>query len=213
MKRIAQLGVLAAFCVAAAYASPVLSINGNSVISGAPGSIVGWGYQITNDTSFFLLVDNSAFCGPGGDPQLTGCASPYDGVTNFGPALGTYMDFIANNLTIIAPNSTATQAFDSNPLNPAGIGEYEISPTAIPGSTDPANPLTQTSNIFVTFDEFNGDPLAEGTQISGDMEISAPVEVQVQSTPEPAAWLLIGAALVLLAGWGAVRPGLVRAAR
>jgi hypothetical protein len=212
MKRIAQIGTLAAFCLAAAYADPALTISGSSVVSGAPGSIVGWGYQIFNDTSFFLFVDNSAFCGPGGDPQLNSCTSPYDGVTNFGPALGIYMDFIANNLTIIAPNSTATQGF--NLASQLGIGEYAISPTATPGATDAANPAAQTSNLFVTFQEYDGDPLAGGTQVSGDIEISTPVEVQVSTaTPEPGAWLLMASALAMLAGWRAARSRSARATR
>jgi hypothetical protein len=212
MKRIAQIGILAAFSFAAAYASPLLiPLSGGPVVSGRPGAIVGWGYQIVNDTGFFLFIDNSAFCGPGGDPQLTGCDSPYNGVTNFGPALGTYMDFIANNLTIIAPNSTATQDFDSASMS--GIGEYMINPAAAPGATDPANPASQTSNLFITFQEYDGDPFAGGTQVSGDIEISAPAEVEVSITPEPGAWLLMVCALLPLGGWRAVRSRSVRTAR
>jgi hypothetical protein len=212
MKRIAQIGILAAFCLAAADASPLLiPLSGGPVVSGAPGSTVGWGYQIVNDTNFFLLVDNSAFCGPGGDPQLNSCNSAYDGVTNFGPALGTYTDFIANNLTIISPNSTATQDF--NLTSQLGIGSYKIDPTAMPGATDPANPATQTSNLFVTFQEFDGDPFAGGTQVSGDIEVSSPAEVEVSITPEPGAWLLMLCALLTLGGWRAVRSRSVRTAR
>jgi hypothetical protein len=214
MKRIAQIGIFAAFCFGIGHAdAAALSISGNAIVSGAPGSTVGWGYQIVNNTSFFLFIDNSAFCGPGGDPQFTQCASPYNGVTNFGPALGTYTDFIANNLTVIAPNATATLGFDAAAMS--GIGEYTISPTAIPGSTDPANLATQTSKLFVTFQEYNGDPFAGGSQVSGDIEISTPVEAEVQAvvaTPEPAAWLLMGSALLMFAGWRAVRLRSMRAA-
>jgi hypothetical protein len=211
MKRIAQIGILMAFCLAAAYGDPIVTINGSPLAIGAPGSTVGWGYQIVNDTNFFLFVDDSAFCGPGGNPALTTCNSPYDGVTNFGPALGTYIDFIANNLTIIAPNSTATQDF--NLASQMGIGEYIISPTAIPGSTDPANPATQTSNLFVTYQEYDGDPLAGGMQVSGDIEMSATAEVQIPATPEPETWLVMASALLMLSGWRAVRSRSVRTAR
>jgi hypothetical protein len=181
------------------------------VASGAPGSTVGWGFQIVNQTNFFLFVDASAFCGPGGDPQFTSCASPFNGITNFGPALGTYADFIANNLTVIAPMSTATQGFDL--LHQLGIGDYAISSTATPGSTDPANPATQTSKLFVTFQEYNGDPFGGGAQVSGDIEISTPVEVQVVATPEPEAWLLTGSALLMFGAWRAVQSRSRRAAR
>lgn len=211
MKRIAQMGILAAFCLAA-YADPILTIMGNSVVSGAPGSIVGWGYQIVNDTGFFLFVDDSAFCGPGGDPQLTGgCTAPYDGVTNFGPSFGIYMDFIANNLTVIGPNSTASQGFDL--AGQAGIGQYAINPGTPLGSTDPANPATQTSNLFVTYQEYIGDPLAGGIQVSGDIEMSAPVEVQVPLTPEPGTWILMAGTLLMFGAWQAARSRSTRIAR
>jgi hypothetical protein len=55
-----------------------------------------------------------------------------------------------------------------------------------------------------------------GTQVSGDIEISAPLEVEVlavQSTPEPATWLLMEGALLIFAGWRAVRSRPMRTAR
>jgi hypothetical protein len=213
MKRVGQIGILVAFCLVGANAAPILMVEGNMIASGAPGSIVGWGYQVVNDTAFYLLVDASAFCGPGGDIQLNGCNSPYDGVTNFGPALGTYTDLIANNFTIFAPNATTTLAFDLD--NQLGFGEYQIGPTVAPGSTDPANPATQTSSLFLTYEEFDGDPLSGGTQVpgTGDFELSAPVEVQVPATPEPGTWLLMAAAFLMFGGWRAVRSRSMRTAR
>ena len=59
------------------------------------------------------------------------------------------------------------------------------------------------SRLFVTYQEFDGDPLPGGSQVSGDIEINTPVEVEVRisSTPEPGAWLLMASALAMLAGW------------
>ena len=66
---------------------------------------------------------------------------------------------------------------------------------------------TQTSNLFVTLQKYNGDPFAGHSQVSSDIEISTPGEadVTVVATPEPAAWLLMGSALLMFAGW-ASRP-------
>ena len=104
-----------------------LAINGSPVVSDAP-----WGYQIVNDTSFFA-------CRQLGVLRAGGIRNSYRATRHMvasqtsGPALGVYTDFIANNLTIVAPNSTAMQGFDL--LNQFGIGEYSISPTATLGST------------------------------------------------------------------------------
>ena len=47
--------------------------------------------------------------------------------------------------------------------------------------------------------EFEGDPLAGGTQVSADIELSAQVEVQV--VPEPATIGLAAGALLAMAVW------------
>lgn len=203
MKQISKIGIVLLASAICGMADPTFSIDGSSTVSGAPGSTVGWGYQITNDTGFYLLIDDSAFCGPGGDLLATACTAPYDGTSNFGPALGVYSDFIANNATEILPNSTATQAFDAGSLQ--GLGSYVISNTALPGATDPANPATQTSNIFISFMKFNGDPFNGGTQASGDIELNAAVQVDVTQSapavPEPATWAMMAGSLAGLAGW------------
>lgn len=198
MKRFTKLTLMMAWCCVGLMATPSFAtLPANGVVSGEPGLFAGWGFTITNDTSFFLFFDNSAFCGPGGDPFLNSCTPTYDGSTNFGPAFGTYTDFIANNLTFIAPNSTLSQTFD--PIAQTGVGEYNISPSAPVPSQDPSVP--GISNLFIQYEEFDGDPLTTGNQVpgTGEFELEAPVEVLI--TPEPGTLTLAGGAIVLLAAW------------
>jgi len=185
------------------YGSPVLDLSpGSGLVTGGPGATVGWGFTITNDTPYWLVFDNSAFCGPGGDPFLNSCTSPYDGITNFGPSLGTYTDYIATQFTFIAPGtmtvpSSLSEGFDATAMT--GVGAYTIDLTAPLYSTDPADPSTEMSNLFVQYEEYTGNPFTTGIQVpgTGEFELSAPVEVEV--TPEPSTFVLFGAGLLLAA--------------
>jgi hypothetical protein len=193
MKRIVQAVVLFAVLVAGASASPsFMLIPATGFVGGFAGSTIGWGYTINNDTPYYLLIDSSAFCGSGGDPLLVDCSTPYNGSTQFGPSLGTYTDFIATNLTIIAPNSTAQQSFD--PILQQGVGQYTI---------DPGAPLfaIDLGHLFITYLEFDADPLNGGNVISEDIELAAQAEVQVQLVPEPATIGLAAGALLAMAVW------------
>jgi hypothetical protein len=182
MKQIARTTILSLLLsLTCAFAGPVtLSIPGSSIGVGLPGSTVGWGYTIDNQTSFFLLVDGSNFCGPGGDPQFTDCSGPYNGTTNFGPSLGVYNDIIATNVTVIAPNSTSTVFYDGT----HGLGSYTIDGGASVGATDPS---IQTSTLFVSYMPFSGDPFTGGAQAGPDTEVSASASVLVgaATVPEP----------------------------
>jgi hypothetical protein len=190
MKRIVQAVVILAVLVSSASASPSFALTPTGIAAGGPGSTIGWGYSINNDTPFYLLVDSSAFCGPGGDPLLTDCSAPYNGSSQYGPSLGTYTDFIATNITIIAPNSIAQQSFD--PILQQGVGQYTI---------DPGAPLftIDSGHLFITYLEFDADPRNGGNIVSEDIELSAQVEVQV--VPEPATIGLAAGALLAMAVW------------
>ncbi|HEV2688040.1 MAG TPA: PEP-CTERM sorting domain-containing protein, partial [Bryobacteraceae bacterium] len=76
-----------------------------------------------------------------------------------------------------------------------GVGQYMINLSATIGSLD-------TGNIFVTFDEYNGNPFDQdnpGTFVGSD-ETSAAASVLVTGVPEPSTFLLAGGALLALAG-------------
>ncbi len=171
--------LLTAGCLAA-YADPTLVLDppGGAAV-GTPGQTVGWGFAITNDTAYYLLFDNSYFCQAGQDPLLTTCTQ----------SLGTYQDYIANNGTEIAPGSPAVQTFDANAMT--GFGAYTINPTASLGEMD-------SGNLIATYMEYEGDPYNGGTQVSGDIEISAAASVTVigaATVPEPASWMMLAAGL------------------
>ena len=196
--RVAHVAVvLAALCCWSAYASPAPTVTltlipADGSVSGFAGQTVGWGYfSITNDTSFFLLINNSYFCGPGGDPNSTDCTT-----NPFGPAFGVYTDYIGafNPFTEVPPFSTIGPSFFSpgTPGTANGVGEYKINLGTPIGSVD-------TGTIFITFDEYSGDPF-DGGDYAGSDQISATASVTVVPTPEPATFLLVGGALLALAG-------------
>ncbi len=61
------------------------------------------------------------------------------------------------------------------------------------------SPYSRRRGLFVAYQEFDGDLTSpEASEVSGDIEISAPVDVQISSTPEPGAWLLMASVLVML---------------
>jgi hypothetical protein len=72
------------------------------------------------------------------------------------------------------------------------VGEYKINLGTPIGSVD-------TGTIFITFDEYSGDPF-DGGDYAGSDQISATASVTVVPTPEPATFLLVGGALLALAG-------------
>jgi hypothetical protein len=151
----------------------ITTIPAGGAVTGSPGQTVGWGFTITNSTPYYLLFDASYFCEPGQDPASTTCTQ----------SLGTYQDYIANNGTEIAPMSMLTESFNANTMT--GFGAYNISPTALVGATD-------SGNLVATYMEYQGDPFNGGTQVSGDIELSAPASVTVvAATPEPPSGILI----------------------
>ena len=180
------LAVLTGCC---AYADPdvtltLIPITGT--VEGAPGDTVGWGFTITNNSAFDLLLNQSAFCGPGGDIMFNDCSTPYNGVNQFGPSLGTYTDYIALQSIEIAPGGSAMQNFDSTAMT--GTGAYMID-AAPSGSVD-------LGNIFLVYDEYMGNPFMGGTFVD-ETESFATAEVIV--APEPSTFGLAAGCLLAFA--------------
>jgi hypothetical protein len=189
---------LIAICFGASADSITLTLApSDGIVSGLPGSTVGWGYSIQNGSDDYLLVENSYFCAGAENPLFTTCS----------PSLGgsTYDDFIASNLTEVTPGGEASQSFDAN--TDSGVGEYNIAASATPGQSD-------TGSVAIVYDLFTTDPLSASyscCQVGGDMELSAPAEVVVagkSAIPEPRLAILLGFALAALI----VRPALKRSA-
>ncbi len=161
-------------------AAPILTLNPpGGALTGSPGQTVGYGFTITNDTTFYLLFDASYFCQPGQDPASTTCTQ----------ILGTYHDFIAGNGTEVSPMGSLTQSFNVNTMT--GFGAYTILPAVLVGATD-------SGRLVGTYMEYEGDPFNGGTQVSGDIEIAALASVTViGAVPEPS-----GGILMIVAGLG-----------
>ena len=184
LHRILQTAVLIAiFGCTAAVSAPVYGVPPGP-IGGEAGTTIGWGFSITNDTGFYLLVDSSQFCQIGQDPNFTTCTQTQ----------GTYNDLIASDLTVINPNSTLTQSYDLSA--PSGLGSYTINAGAPLFAID-------TGVIVLTYIEFSGNPLTTGTPVSGDIELGlndlpnggSSGAAQVEVTPEPGSFVLLGLGL------------------
>lgn len=168
---------LALFVTVGAQALPLQTISLVPVsgeVSGGPGTVVGWGYDITNsDPNNWVLLDDSNVSGN----LLAG-------------TFGTYVDYIASNFIVIDPNSsTGTVDFAQGS---AGLGEFDID-QFVPD-------MTISGDINVDYTVFSTDP--NSPDFDPDSEVStgtltAPADVEV--VPEPASILLVGAALLPLA--------------
>src|ERR1035438_5965073 len=121
MKRIVRLGIWIGLLICpVVHADPILTAV-PTLFYGLPGETVGWGFEVINDTTNYLLFDSSAFCQIAQDPQYTTCTQ----------TLGTYNDLIANNATEVAPLTTLIQPYDPT-QNPAlGLGTYNIIASAM----------------------------------------------------------------------------------
>lgn len=122
----------------AAAAASLTPIPPNGAIFGTPGSTIGWGFTISNNTDS-LVVTSSDFC-------VGLIISP---CTN---SLGSYSDIIGPNFVIVgpAPESTpVTQSFDSMLLT--GLGSFLVKAGAIPGQS-------VTGAVVVTYDLYSVDP-------------------------------------------------------
>jgi len=179
MKSIAAAFVLALLVFASAYAAPVPTINlipSGGTVAGLPGTVVGWGYDITNsDPSDWVLLNDSYVDGS----LATG-------------TYGTYVDYISAdpNLIVIDPGSDSGPV----PFSPgvSGVGEFDID-EFVP-------PLAITGDINIDYSVFSEDPNSPSFDPSSFVTsgtLTAPAQVDV--VPEPASALLLGAALLPLA--------------
>jgi len=189
------LGVLLVLSLASVCtATATLTLNPvNGAITGDPGQSVGWGFTISDNVNWLVVVGTD-FCSSFNTmtPDTFPCLNPVSG--------GTYLDFSQFNFVVAPPNgpdSPSEQNFSYNPpcnVGPCtGAGAFTIN-----GNTPIGTLLSGV--IVVDYDLFNGDPTNGGQQIGGDFFIEKNASVLV--VPEPATWLLLGSTL---AGLGLAR--------
>ncbi len=180
MTRLLSLAALAVALTGVMSAAPVLTLNpSNGALSGTPGSTVGWGFTLSNDSGF-LVPSQVVFC---------------EGAFNSGctPTFGTFTDFAAQlQLNVVGP--TVTEAFDN--ATQQGIGSFAINANAPAGVTD-------TGTIFLVYDTFScniTDNDCDPTQTAFSQLLSAPASVTVvgAAVPEPGSMGLIFVGMALL---------------
>jgi hypothetical protein len=182
MKRITLALLIAAAFVACAQAGPLslTLLPTSGTIGSGPGTVVGWGFAITNSGSpDWVVLTSSDFTGS--------------------PVYGSYVDYLSlvnAPLYVVGPSpesSTISRSWNSSSNPPLGLGEFDINSTALPGAII-------VGSIQVDYDVFSQDPnnpnFDPGSFVtSGTVSASA----QVGVTPEPASLLTMSMALLPLA--------------
>jgi hypothetical protein len=150
-----------------------LPSDGN--VSGPAGSLVGWGYSLTNDSSadWFLATNLNSDSFSNGTPTLL-------------------FDFPE-----VAPGATVTEAFDA--VNGIGLYELQWDPAAPTGFVNSGDFVL--SGQWWDGDPFNGgNYIADATDTS--LPYSAIVSASTTSTvPEPSSFVLLMAAVSLIIGF------------
>jgi hypothetical protein len=163
-------------------------IPASGSVAGAPGQAVGWGFTLTDTGSDYVILDSSSL--------------------TINPVYGNYVDYIDNQFYVAGPDEGATINSPWNQSAQTGTGEFDLYPT------DNINSLTGT--ITVLYDLYSGDPNPFSQYYDPDAvwlgagTFSDPIQVDI--TPEPASWILLGLpfALLMLFTWrrqaAALRP-------
>lgn len=136
----------------------------SGAITGTPGSTVGWGYTITNQSANYWLM-------------VTGLSAD---VFLYGTPNSFVFDF-----PILAPGATLTVPYD--PLGPFGLFEFTWDPTAPIG-------FTNTGTFTVSAEFWTDDPFAGGAFFDSAADQSAAYSVTVVPEPSTFLLLATGLA-------------------
>ncbi len=171
-----------------AQATPSLTLAPTAVISGAPGSTVGWGFSLTNDVGY-LVPSFVNFCE--GAYKSTPCTLQQ----------GTFTDLLAQfQLVAVGPGAQLDETFSN--ATQQGIGSFLINAFATGGAQE-------NGTIYLSYDRFSCDLLNDPActnpiqiTFSGLLSADAQVNVLGGSSPVPEPTTLASAGvgiLVLLA--------------
>lgn len=179
MNRLFTALFLSATFLSACWASVTASlIPGSGTVAGAPGSAVGWGFDVTNTTAGeWVLLTGSSF--------------------NGNPLIGSYVDYLSlptAPLYIAGPAPESTNVLQPwIPSSQLGLGEFDIDPTA------PVN-AAASGAITVHYSVFSQDPNdpafdPDTATLVPDATLNVPASVNV--APEPASLALFAAGCVI----------------
>lgn len=171
-------------------AAPILTLIPSTARSGPPGSTIGWGFTIQNDSNY-IEITSAQFCL---NPVISPACTP--------STIGTFTDIISqfgNDIIVGPPGGTLpssiTEPYEFDALAQTGVGNLAIDPLAMAGTTD-------FGEIVLTYNLFDQDPNNGGNEIGTDLVMTANTSVTVSpatATPEPATSSLAGLALAALA--------------
>jgi hypothetical protein len=153
----------------------LLPSDGN--VSGPPGSLVGWGYSLKNDSSadWFSSTNLNSDSFSNGTPTLL-------------------FDF-----PNVGPGATVTEAFD--PVSSIGLFELQWDPSAPVGFVNSGNFVL--SGQWWDGDPLNGGNfIANATDTLSPYSATV---TGSSSVPEPSSFLLLASGIVAIIGWRSVR--------
>src|ERR1700683_3486496 len=170
-------------------ASAVIALSPpDGVISGAPGSTVGWGFSLPNGADSCSI-----------DSVTTeNESSPLGGISG---GFTSYMDLLgglSNGVT--PPDKTWALAF--SPGSPGtGLGQYAIDPGTPSGASD-------SGDFVIYYDEFSADPNTCGSCYLDTLQLfdangdppAFTIDVSTSQVPEPAPTevVIVGCVLLLM---------------
>jgi hypothetical protein len=176
----AGLAVLVSVSVNAGPLQTLTLSPSGGTVSGLPGAVVGWGYDITNlDPNNWVLLDDSFVSG--------GLASG---------TFGGYVDYISSDFLAIDPSSSTGPVGFSQ--GTAGAGEFDIDQFV--------SVSTITGDVNIDYSVFSQDPNSptfDPSSFVSNGTLTAAAEVDV--APEPAPFLTMSIALLLFGGAGWLR--------
>jgi hypothetical protein len=179
----ALLLLLVACSISPSYATPAFNVSPSGDLLGAPGSLIGWGFSLFNDTNY-IEITSAQFCmEPVSFPACTAASQ------------GSFTDYISQFSDIVlGPGEIDSQAFNSSLLT--GLGSFAIDLSA-------SNLAMDSGQIILTYNVFDGNPNNPGVNLLlTDLTLSANASVTVDSStvPEPGTLILVGMALTAFIG-------------
>jgi hypothetical protein len=154
----------------------LLPSDGN--VSGPPGSLVGWGYSLTNDSSADWFVSTNL----GSDSFSNGTPTNLFDFPNLGPG------------------QNVTEPFD--PVNGIGVYELQWDPSAPGGFVNSGKFVL--SGEWLDGDPLNGGNFIDAATDTA-LPYSATVSGSTSGTPEPSSFALFACGVSLLIGFQIAR--------